>query len=199
MTARPFSVAAFRSAWLDPSLTLDQIGQKFGVHRDAVSKRGQRLGLPPRSPGPRGILPTDELLQMHALGMSHPAIADHFGCHWMTVLNTLRRLKAPSRGKGRRSSMTAGEYRALRDAGQLSRSATPAARRDALVVAMTHANVLRADIARATGLNPSSVTKRARKLGVPPRRAGRMQRLTLQDFIDLQMAQVMAKTHRKAG
>lgn len=199
MRDRPFSIAAFRAAWSDPALRLADIAARFQVSRETVRGRARRLGLPPRRRGARASLPVDELRAMAALDMAHGAIADHFGCHWMTVLNARKRLGIPNRSSGRRSSMSAQEYRAMKEAGALDLALAASAQRDRLLVAMVQADVSRNEIARALGISAWTVTKRARRLGLPPRRSGGGRRLTLQDFTDLLRARAMAKSIRKAS
>jgi transposase len=151
-----YSVAAFRRAWLDPTLSTPEIARRFGIVRSTAVARARALGLPRRCPGSAPVLDDvqrAELLRMHALGMSHGAIAEFFGCHWMTVLNCLRRAGAPSRGTGRPSTMTAEEYRAFVEAEERGyRVRTPAEVRDALLLEMVAADVARAEIARVLGL-----------------------------------------------
>jgi len=196
----PYSVAAFRRAWLDPSLTIKQIGVRFGLSRSGAGARGLALGLPPRPKRTLAILPVQVVLRMHCLGMSHAAIAEYFGCHWMTVCNTLRRAGASGRGSGRRSSMTADEYRALvaaEERGRVLRA--PSTVRDDLLLRLVAADVARRDIARVVGCHISTVSRRARALGAAPRRQGGRGRTPLEAFTDAQLAAAMQREIRNLG
>lgn len=199
-TARPFTVSAFRRAWNDPRLTQRQIGVMFGCCARQVAARARMLDLPEPRPLWRSMLPPDELRRMHGLGMSYAAIAGALGCHYNTVMIAVRRLGLPSRGNGRRSSMSAERYLALVEAGEdpavilRSREA-----RDRLLARMVEANVARADIARVVGCHKSSVTRRARALGLPPRVSGGERRTTLAEFRQMLIEDRLATGMRRAS
>ena len=194
------SMAALRAAWLDPRLTTAQIAAQFGIGREAVRRRAAMMGLPQRRRGVNPHLDHDHLLRMHRLGMSHAAIAEVLGCHWMTVFNTLRRLGEPGRPPGQRSGLTAAEYLAQVEAGH-----DPVAyvmnrdQRNRLVARMWRAGVSRRDIGRVVGLSVWTVTKVARRAGEPPRDPGGFRHTTLAEFRQMLIEDRLAAGMRRVG
>lgn len=197
--SRPFSITAFRRAWESRDLTLRELAEQMGVSVQTLQARARQFGFGPRAPVRRRLLDghEEEMLRMRALGMSNAAIGEVFGAHWMTVLVQFRRLRAPSRGSGRRGALSAVEYLALREAGVDPGRA--AAARDQLLLRMVAADVSRADIARVLGCHKSSVTKRARALGAARRRSGGQRRTTLAEFAEMELGARMARAARRAG
>lgn len=199
MPEKPFSVAAFRRAWSDPALTNRDIAKMFGVSLATVGKRAQHLRLPCRPAGPKKRVPDSEVLRLHELGMSLEAIGSVLGLHWQTVFYRLKRAGAPSRGSGARSTISAADYLAVAAAGK--NPAALAGRREAsdeLLLRLYRFGVHRREIAQVIGCEITTVSKRARELGAPPRRQGGKPR-TLAEFRESLVAAIWAAEVRRAG
>lgn len=195
---RPYSVAHLRRLWMDPALTVADIAAELGVSIKTMQARRLRHGLPPRKGSQKPSLPRDELARMLDLGMSYGAIAEVFGCHVQTVNNNVRSHGLPLRGTGRRSRITAQEYREMVAAeARGAKVISPADQRDLMIIEMRLAGVGNGCIARAINASISrddqteterSVKERARILGLPRRKTG-IKPVSLEQFREIKLAQ----------
>ncbi len=102
--------AEIRRVWADMSLTTAEAAAQVGLSRSSLWLRARALNLPPRAKGRREVLPTDQLVAMWNAGVLSHDIAAHFGCHFLTVCQTARRLKLARRALGRRQRVTLADF-----------------------------------------------------------------------------------------
>jgi hypothetical protein len=108
---KPFSVAAFKAAWLDESLTRAQIAGMFGVKVVQIWRRAKALGLPARRKGgPRKSFPEAFVRAAWMAGVSSHEIASRAGISNDTLFRSLAGLGLPLRGSGAQPKMTLMEF-----------------------------------------------------------------------------------------
>lgn len=108
---KTFSVAAFRQAWLNPSLTRIKIGAMFGISSLQTWRRAKALGFPPRKMGGRPKQTPDAFIREAWLaGVAAEEIAKRAGISPDTLYSRLPALGLPLRGQGRRAKMTLMEF-----------------------------------------------------------------------------------------
>jgi hypothetical protein len=95
-----YSVPAFRQLWLDPSLSLAEIGARLGMVKRSVSIHARRLGLGPRQTGRRATVVFDALFdRMWLDDVTTGAMAAHYGCSRSNIGHEARRRGLPGRAR----------------------------------------------------------------------------------------------------
>lgn len=114
-----YSPREFRRLWLDESVLVRQIGQRFGMTAVAVRVHARKLGLPPRVGGRRPTVnwPAD-FADMWRLGVGTPEMAAFIGCFPTAVTRKAKEMGLGPRKASRWHKITLADFRAhqLREA-----------------------------------------------------------------------------------
>lgn len=84
--------AKIRAAWLDVSVSATVAAQRIGLSRGGLCKRAQAMGLPARPDGRRPKTNEALLRRLWLAGVPAKDIAALFGCHVLTISQTVRRI-----------------------------------------------------------------------------------------------------------
>lgn len=96
--AAVYSIARFRSLWLDASKTRDEVAAAFGMRPSCCGQHAARLGLPKREAGrPTFKNWPPDFNAMWAFGLSPKRISLVVGCGRDAVVSEIRRRGLPDR------------------------------------------------------------------------------------------------------
>lgn len=110
-----YSVAAFRAAWMDPSLPKGRIAQMFGLTRLQVYLHAKGMGLPSKKVGRLPIFDFGpDFSAMWSDGVLQADMARHFGCSLALIGIEADRRGLPRRSRvGPRNQITLAQWREL--------------------------------------------------------------------------------------
>ena len=134
---KPYSRAAFISAWLDQDRTVDEIAVQFGASKSQCRRRAKALGIPTRKHGAKRKPTPDAFIRAAWIaGVKSSDICRRSGIDDMTLFSRLRAMGLDLRGRGWKAKMTLMEFDALQLRAAMAASAreTAAAMRDAEMV-----------------------------------------------------------------
>lgn len=137
-----------REIWFDLDVPVRDIAQRFGCTREAVYTRAKKLGLPSRSEVRGQAIDEDRLRELWREPLTIEQIARRLGATPGGVLYAGRRLGLPPRPHGARKK---------------------AAEREAKIRRLWLAEVPSGEIAEVVGVSRPSVTRIAKRLGLPRR------------------------------
>ena len=101
MADKRIPAATIRAAWADLSVSATVAAERIGLSRNALHKRAKRMGLPPRPDGRRPKANERLLRRLWLAGVPAKEIARLFGCHTLTISQTVRRIPdLPMRAPG---------------------------------------------------------------------------------------------------
>lgn len=180
---KTISEAEFRRMWLDPSVTITEIGRHLGIGCNAVRSRAAVRGLGDRPiKHPRMTtkkIDDDAMRRLWAKGVPIDEICATLGVSKTPVRLAVKRLGLPARPnggvRGTRAMVLNGSDGRLRE--------------------MWEAGVRRADIAAHFGFKPAGIRRALKSLGLDPRPVGGANRtITLDEFLQIELAARMAES-----
>lgn len=105
---RQVSEAEFRRMWTDPKLTGRDVARALGITDNAAISRARYRGLQPQGQAKahrlQMIVPPEREAEFKRLwlgGVSYAEMAEHFGCNTVSIWRVAKRLRMPSRMRGK--------------------------------------------------------------------------------------------------